>query len=253
MISEKFYTPIRALLILSFFIFLTNRLQAQDGKALFASKCATCHNVFKKVTGPALGGFQERDNGKWSDIKQLTAWIKNPAGFMASDPYTANLKAEYGTIMQASPDITEAEVTAIASYINETFAKGPGGGGPVPTDTGTAKPSGQGAILFGIISLIMAIIALILLQVNSNLKKLRALAVEKDATAAQLVSFDDAIDEANLAVQQATVSHLDALQGVVESLLPSTDAAGRIDSQSESICAPIFPRTIESMAADPRL
>ena len=172
MISEKFYAPIRTLLILSFFVLSTNYVFAQDGKVLFASKCATCHNVFKKITGPALGGFQEKENGKWANIKDLTAWIKNPAGFMAGDPYTTALKAEYGTIMQASPDITEAEVTAIASYINEIFAKGPGGGGPIPTDTGTPKPSGQGAILFGIISLIMAIIALILLQVNSNLKKL---------------------------------------------------------------------------------
>ena len=31
-----------------------------DGKLLFWSKCASCHNVFKDGTGPALAGFEER-------------------------------------------------------------------------------------------------------------------------------------------------------------------------------------------------
>ncbi|HLF47351.1 MAG TPA: c-type cytochrome [Chitinophagaceae bacterium] len=173
MISEKFFTSKRTLLLLLFLVLATFNTYAQDGKVLFSSKCATCHNVFKKGTGPALGGFQERDNGKWSDIKELTAWIKNPAAYIAKDTYTASLKAEYGSLMQASPDITEAEVTAIAAYINETFAKGPGGGTTTPAGSETqTEGSGKGAIVFGIISLIMAIIALILLQVNSNLKKL---------------------------------------------------------------------------------
>lgn len=174
MILEKIFASKRILLFLSFFVFLNAGTYAQDGKALFNSKCAACHNVFKKVVGPALGGFQEKENGKWTDIKQLTAWIKNPAGFMAKDPYTTGLKAEFGSLMQAYPDISEAEVTAIASYINEAFAKGPGGGVPVTPggETQPATDTGRGAIVFGIISLIMAIIALILMQVNSNLKKL---------------------------------------------------------------------------------
>ena len=36
----------------------------------------------------------------------------------------------------------------------------------------TATSSNQNAIIFGVISLILAIIALILMQVNSNLKKM---------------------------------------------------------------------------------
>ena len=38
--------------------------------------------------------------------------------------------------------------------------------------TGSNKSSNQNAIIFGVISLILAIIALILMQVNSNLKKM---------------------------------------------------------------------------------
>lgn len=173
MISEKFYAFRRIALFISIFFISVVNSWAQDGKTLFNNKCATCHNVFKRATGPALGGFQEKENGKWSDIKELTAWIKNPTAYMAKDAYTAGLKAEYGSLMQAFPDITEAEVSAIASYINETFAKGPGGGAtPLPAGETQPSDSGRGAMIFGIISLIMAIIALILMQVNSNLKKL---------------------------------------------------------------------------------
>jgi len=33
-----------------------NVLMAQDGKALFQSNCASCHNPVKVITGPALKG-----------------------------------------------------------------------------------------------------------------------------------------------------------------------------------------------------
>ncbi|MBK9959253.1 MAG: c-type cytochrome [Chitinophagaceae bacterium] len=42
---------------------------AAAGKALFLGKCAACHNVFKDMTGPALGGLEER--GKWADHNEL--------------------------------------------------------------------------------------------------------------------------------------------------------------------------------------
>lgn len=152
-----------------FFSFIGN---AQDGKALFNTKCASCHNVFKKMTGPALAGFHEKENGKWSDIKELTAWIKNPVAYYSKDAYTKALRDEYGSDMQAYPDITEEEVAAISDYIKQ---KADEGDGPVTTstsgETDTAADN-RNAILFGIISLIMAIIALILMQLNSNLKKL---------------------------------------------------------------------------------
>ena len=170
MISGKSFAPKLRLLLVTFIAVFTFSLNAQDGKVLFNAKCATCHNVFKILTGPALGGFQERENGKWTDIKELATWIRNPTAYMAKDAYTANLKTQMGSVMQAFPDITEPEVAAIAGYINDTFKKGPDGGAPKQPDG--EEPSSNNAIIFGVISLIMAIIALILMQVNSNLKKL---------------------------------------------------------------------------------
>lgn len=173
MISEKYIYQKLSLCFFVFIAVLNINLSAQDGKILFNSKCASCHNVFKSTTGPALGGFQERENGKWADTKELLKWVKNPAAYMANDAYTTELKTQYGSIMQSFGDITEPELVAIASYVNTTFQKGPGGGTTTATSSEpNQETEGRNAILFGIISLIMAVIAMILMQVNSNLKKL---------------------------------------------------------------------------------
>lgn len=158
------------LFILSFLAFSAfSNVSAQDGKALFQSKCQTCHNIFKDLTGPALQGLEDRH--KWADHKELLAWINNPGGYMAKDAYTTGLKAKYGSVMTAFPDITLKDVDAIVSYINQEVVnknKAPQG-----EQTGeTAKSGSQNAVIFGIISLILAIIALVLMQVNSNLKKM---------------------------------------------------------------------------------
>jgi len=61
-------------LFLSLFVFSVVNVSAQDaanGKALFTSKCAACHNVFKKMTGPALMGLEGRH--KWADHNELLA------------------------------------------------------------------------------------------------------------------------------------------------------------------------------------
>lgn len=168
-------TERRLTLLLTFFIaFCTNVWAAGDipaGKALFASKCASCHNIFKDLTGPALGGLETRH--KWADHAELLKWIQNPGAYIANDPYTQGLKAKYGSLMTGFSDFTLQNVDDVVAYINDAVAQkdkvGSGGGGPVPED---GKKSSQNAVIFGVISLILAIIALILMQVNSNLKKM---------------------------------------------------------------------------------
>ncbi|MBX2922017.1 MAG: c-type cytochrome [Chitinophagaceae bacterium] len=147
---------------------LSISVNAQDGKAIFNQKCATCHSITKNLTGPALAGFEER--GPWSDRKKLYAWIHNPAAFMASDPYTQGLKAQYnGIVMTGFPDLKEAEIDAIVTYVNTAAApKGPEG----PKEVVPAEPESDNTLLFGVLTLILAVIALTLLQVNANLKKM---------------------------------------------------------------------------------
>ena len=157
-----------------FLSFWANTANAQDGKAIFNQKCATCHSIFKDLTGPALGGLEER--GPWSDRKKLHAWVHNPAGFMATDPYTQALKPKFhDVVMTGFPDLKDEEIDAVVTYINATFAAGPGGGAKPGGDTagsGVKEPESDNTLLFGVLTLILAVVALTLLQVNSNLKKM---------------------------------------------------------------------------------
>lgn len=164
----------RLALVFSFFIaFGMNNVKAGDiaaGKTLFSGKCASCHNIFKDLAGPALMNLEERH--KWSDHNELLKWINNPGAYMANDPYTQGLKAKYGSLMTGFADLNLKDVDDIVAYINDEVAKKAKGPDPTPGDPGGAKSSGQNSVIFGVISLILAVIALILMQVNSNLKKM---------------------------------------------------------------------------------
>ena len=100
---------------LSLFPFL--QISAQDGKQLFQSKCAACHNIFKPMTGPALMDLEER--GQWSDHDKLVEWVHNPGAFMAKDKYTEGLKGQFGIVMSSFPELTRKDVDAIVTYINQ--------------------------------------------------------------------------------------------------------------------------------------
>ncbi|HMR91207.1 MAG TPA: c-type cytochrome [Chitinophagaceae bacterium] len=158
------------LFVLSLFTLSVMCVSAQDGRAIYMSKCASCHILGKKGAAPDLFGLEERHS--WADHNELLRWIKNPAAYMAKDPYTSGLKTEYGQVMTAYPDFTIEDVKAVVDYINaeEQNRKNP------KTDAGGGEAGGgsgnQNAVIFGVISLILAIIALILMQVNSNLKKM---------------------------------------------------------------------------------
>jgi mono/diheme cytochrome c family protein len=148
-----------------------NRLQAQDGAQLFRTNCAGCHSVTKELSGPALKDFQTR--GKWADRKELYAWIHNPASYMSKDEYTQGLKAKYNQVMPGFPNLSNAEIDAIAEYlIKASAAPAVTPGGSTEGGAGTTPQDSDNTLLYGILTLILAIIALILLQVNSNLKKL---------------------------------------------------------------------------------
>ena len=146
---------------------LVNPASAQDGKTVFNTNCASCHAVNKKLTGPALAGVEDR----WSDRKKIHAWVHNPAGFAKTDAYAANLMKEYSpTVMTGFPNLSEKEIDAVLDYIKTVPAAGAAGAANPAADAKTSE--GDNSLLFGVLTLILAVVALILLQVNSNLKKL---------------------------------------------------------------------------------
>jgi cytochrome c2 len=129
------------------------------------SKCAACHILGKDATGPNLIGVEERWGG---NLDQIHAWIKNWSKAVAAGyPRAMEVSKLSGEMLIFEGSITDAEIDAILKYIREWK--------PVVVDSkepNASKSSNQNGVIFGVISLILAIIALILMQVNSNLKKM---------------------------------------------------------------------------------
>ena len=158
----------RLLLLLFFFAFIiTGKTYAQeDGKALFQSNCAQCHNPIKVVTGPALKGVTDRV----PDQKLLHEWIHNNPKVLASgNVYFNNLFNQYGrTPMNVFPNLSDADIDAILKYVDtyaEPMAK-------TNTSTNAPAPQEDHTVLFGIVTFILALFVGGLYLVNSNLKRL---------------------------------------------------------------------------------
>ena len=117
------------------------------------------------MTGPKLGGVLDKEPYS-GDVKKIVNWVHNADKLTNTDPYYKGLKAQFGTQMTAFPALPDKDIEAIVKYVSTPVPTTTPGG---PTETPT---SDRTWVIFGIISLIMAIIALILMQVNNNLKKL---------------------------------------------------------------------------------
>lgn len=142
-------------------------VQAQDGAQLFADKCATCHKPDKDLTGPALKGVEERVKDKAT----LHAWIRNPQKVLASgNEYFNKLYLDWKKVpMNANPQLTDEEIDAILAYVESYVPKAAGGTG---NGAGVAVEEKDNSILYGVLTLILAVVALVMLQVNSNLRRL---------------------------------------------------------------------------------
>jgi mono/diheme cytochrome c family protein len=169
MLSLKRLTQLGFSVLIFACFFSGNTVNAQDGKTLFQTNCASCHQVHKKLTGPALAGVEER----WPNKKNLYAWIRNSAAFLKTgDVYANNLYNEYNKVaMNQFTALTDKEIDALLGYIKSVPAPGTGptGGGAA---VGAPAEEGDNTLLFGILTLILAVVALTLLQVNSNLRKM---------------------------------------------------------------------------------
>lgn len=150
-----------------------NAADPAAGKTLFQSKCASCHNVHKQLTGPALKGVEER----WADKALLHKWIQNSASVLATgDAYANGLYKQFNnTAMPAFADLSNDDIDNILAFVAVESAKEPGAK-PAGEAAGAAatEDSGNNSLIFGVITLILAVVAVILMQINSNLNKLAA-------------------------------------------------------------------------------
>jgi len=154
-----------------FFLFLfsfNNNLFAQDGQAIFKSYCASCHKPDAEFTGPQLKGAREREAAAGLPKDWVYKWVHNTTSMINTDPYAKQMYAKYNSVMTAFPDLKNEEIDAVLDWADK-YEK-PAAAASA-TGTGTAGED-DNSLLYGVLTLVLAVIALILLQVNSNLKKL---------------------------------------------------------------------------------
>ncbi|MCS6834365.1 MAG: cytochrome c, partial [Flammeovirgaceae bacterium] len=104
----------------------------EKGKGIFAGNCAQCHAVHKKVVGPALAGVYERQSIPW-----LINFIKYPEKVIKSgDPHAVELYNQYKQYMPNHDFLSDEEIIAVLSYIQDETKKGP------PQETVAATSAG---------------------------------------------------------------------------------------------------------------
>jgi mono/diheme cytochrome c family protein len=86
----------------------------EDGKLIFTSRCASCHNVNKVVLGPALAGVDQRRSVDWivSFVHSSQTVIKG------GDKDAIALYEKFNKIpMPDHPDLSEANIKNVLAYI----------------------------------------------------------------------------------------------------------------------------------------
>lgn len=163
---RKIFNKIFSGLVLFALLSFSSDVLAQDGKALFKANCASCHKPDKDYTGPALQGWKSRQPDGW-----VYKWVAGPSALIASgDKYATDLYAKWkgNGMMSNFHQLKKEEVDAILKYVDDYKPEDPN----APKAGGAPKPAEDNSLIFGILTLVLALIAFILLQVNSNLRKL---------------------------------------------------------------------------------
>ena len=86
----------------------------EEGKNIFLSRCAACHNVNKNMTGPALAGIDERRTLDWiiSFIHSSQTMVKG------GDSAALAIFEKFNKVsMPDHPDLTDENIKSIVAYI----------------------------------------------------------------------------------------------------------------------------------------
>jgi cytochrome c2 len=179
------------------FVMLSTGLSAQGdavaGKGIFTAKCASCHNMTKDVTGPALMGVL--DGTRAPSKEWLKLWIKdNVALRNTGDAYANKIyEAWGGANMTSFSYFSEKELDDVIEYV-ATYEIPVGGPKELlPCIPKTKKEEESNIFLLLSIIGIALFIIVIFTGVNKSLKN--AAAQKKGETPAEPLTFWEAIGD----------------------------------------------------------
>ena len=145
------------------------------GKALFNANCAACHQLDKKMTGPALRYVETRlSEDEGLDREWLNAWIRNSNSVIKSgDAYANKIYNEYnGAAMTAYPQFSDDDISNILAYTAQDKAAPPAAAVAVAS---SQAPTGDSdfskMIVLSALAILFGLLALGLFLVNKTLKR----------------------------------------------------------------------------------
>lgn len=144
---------------------------AAKGKELFNTNCAACHNLDKKMTGPALRGVANKYDKAW-----LYKWVNNSSALIASGDAKAKKVFEENnkTVMTAFPQLSTADIDNILAYTSEPKPEAPAAvaGAAGKAGDGAAEGGLSNEVILGALSLVMLMLVVMLFLVNNVLTKI---------------------------------------------------------------------------------
>jgi mono/diheme cytochrome c family protein len=146
---------------------LSQEADIQEGKALFNTNCAACHQLNRKAVGPALRGVTEKYDREW-----LYSWIKNGTQMIKDgDPQAVAIWEEYNrAVMTNYPQFSNEQIDNILAYTDYTPPA------PAPA-VATAQTVSQGSdisvnIILAVAIIIFTILIVMLFLVQRTLIKI---------------------------------------------------------------------------------
>lgn len=92
----------------------------EEGKTIFVSRCAACHNVNRILTGPALAGVDQRRSLDW-----IVKFVRSSQALIKSgDKDAVAIYHQFNqVVMPDHADLTPDNIKSIVEYINASTQK----------------------------------------------------------------------------------------------------------------------------------
>ena len=173
-ILSRNFLRLGLILLLAF----TTSLSAQEGdpakgKSLFNANCAACHQLDKKMTGPALRNVETRlSEEQGLDREWLYTWIRNSSGLIKSgDAYANKIYNEYGgAAMTAFPQLSDEDLNNVLAY-TALEKKAPAVSAAAVAQTTESSGGISNELILGALAILFILLAAGLYLVNKTLRR----------------------------------------------------------------------------------
>ena len=139
----------------------------EEGKSIFSTRCASCHNVNKVLTGPALAGIDERRSMDW-----IISFVKSSQTLVKSgDKDAIALFEKFNKIpMPDHSDLSDESIKSVVEYIKSessvTTAKAPFATPSRIRPNYTPLTTADYGFFIGYLAIVVLLIAVLLLAVQ---------------------------------------------------------------------------------------